>query len=232
MAFASMSFASHVTPCVDAFPPHVVGLRTSSTWFPVTTYTDTCFTPTTDTPTLCAICIDETDTSPAVLLTACGHMFHRACISVALQTTTKCPVCKTSQPINCRGPQPFGAMAVVFNAGLDLPGETPKSGTYIIQYNIPSGMQDIGIPYKGTLRTAYLPGHPRGELAMQQLMRAWDRGLIFTIGTSLTTGAQNTVTWNTIHHKTHTGLDGWTTPHSYPDPAYVDRLLAEIADQL
>lgn len=232
MEFTSTEFAPHVVPCVDTFPPHAAGLKTSTTWFVDSqTTADTCLIPIIK-PTLCAICIDETDTSPSVALSACGHIFHHACIATALQTSSKCPVCKTTQPIRVRGPQPVGTMAVLFNAGLDLPEETPGSGTYIIHYNIPSGIQATGIPYRGTLRTAYLPGHPRGQLAMQQLMRAWDRGLVFAVGTSLTTGIQNTVIWNTIHHKTHTGLDGWTTPHSYPDPAYVDRLLAEIEDQL
>ncbi len=57
---------------------------------------------------------------------------------------------------------------------------------------------------------------------------AWERKLTFTIGTSVTTGASDTVVWNEIHHKTspsnHSG-------HGYPDPAYLDNVLMELASQ-
>ena len=36
------------------------------------------------------------------------------------------------------------------------------------------------------------------------LKRAFDAQLIFTVGTSVTTGQSDVVTWNDIHHKTNT----------------------------
>lgn len=58
------------------------------------------------------------------------------------------------------------------------------------------------------------------------LQEAWKRRLIFTVGTSVTSGTQNAVVWNEIHHKTevfsnHSG-------HGYPDPNYLDNVLAEL----
>ena len=52
---------------------------------------------------------------------------------------------------------------------------------------------------------------------------------MFTIATSNTTGQKDTVVWNEIHHKTeafsnHSG-------HGYPDPNYLDNVLAELASQ-
>lgn len=69
----------------------------------------------------------------------------------------------------------------------------------------------------------------RGPLDVQALAllaTAWDRRLMFTVGQSTTTGEEDTVTWNEIHQKTqmHGGA------HGYPDPSYLDRLLAELAD--
>ena len=62
---------------------------------------------------------------------------------------------------------------------------------------------------------------------LQLLKEAFYRGLTFTIGTSTTTGYENTVTWNGIHHKTH--LSGGEQRHGYPDPTYFPRLTDELA---
>ena len=58
---------------------------------------------------------------------------------------------------------------------------------------------------------------------------AWERGLTFTVGTSVTTGATDTIVWNEIHHKTesHSNYSG----HGYPDPNYLDNVLGELAAQ-
>lgn len=55
------------------------------------------------------------------------------------------------------------------------------------------------------------------------------RRLIFTVGTSSTTGEPDTVVWNGIHHKTEmmSNLSG----HGYPDPNYLDNVLSELASQ-
>ena len=45
----------------------------------------------------------------------------------------------------------------------------------------------------------------------------------------MTTGQQDTVVWNEIHHKTEFGSN--STGHGYPDPNYVDNVLAELAAQ-
>ena len=61
------------------------------------------------------------------------------------------------------------------------------------------------------------------------LRKAWDRKLTFTVGTSVTTGASNTIVWNEIHHKTEstTNFSG----HGYPDPNYLNNVTAELAAQ-
>ena len=58
--------------------------------------------------------------------------------------------------------------------------------------------------YEGTSREAYLPGNREGHEVLQLLKRAFDARLVFTVGTSNTTGRPNQVVWNDIHHKTST----------------------------
>lgn len=64
---------------------------------------------------------------------------------------------------------------------------------------------------------------------LKLLLVAWDRRLIFAIGTSSTTGESDTVIWNEIHHKTEFGSN--LTGHGYPDINYLDNVLAELAAQ-
>ena len=59
-----------------------------------------------------------------------------------------------------------------------------------------------GQRYHGTHRSAYLPNNAEGNEICQMLRRAFDAGLIFTVGRSNTTGYDNAVIWNDIHHKT------------------------------
>lgn len=72
--------------------------------------------------------------------------------------------------------------------------------------------------------------HPLLSLqVLKLLIMAWDRRLIFTIGTSSTTGESDTVVWNEIHHKTEFGSN--LTGHGYPDPNYLDNVLTELSAQ-
>ena len=64
---------------------------------------------------------------------------------------------------------------------------------------------------------------------LKLLKEAWQRRLVFTIGTSSTTGEQDTVVWNEIHHKTEAFSNHMG--HGFPDPNYLDNVLAELAAQ-
>jgi deltex-like protein len=59
------------------------------------------------------------------------------------------------------------------------------------------------------------------------LREAFDRRLVFTVGRSATTGLEDVVTWNEIHHKTEPGLS--QLGHGYPDPGYLDNVIHELA---
>lgn len=60
-----------------------------------------------------------------------------------------------------------------------------------------------GKPFKGASRTAYLPNSEKGQKCLRLLQKAFDRKLTFTVGRSRTTGRDDCVTWNDIHHKTN-----------------------------
>ena len=59
-----------------------------------------------------------------------------------------------------------------------------------------------GKTHYGTQRSAYLPDNREGREVLRLLQRAFDKRLIFTVGTSRTSGSEDQVTWNDIHHKT------------------------------
>lgn len=64
---------------------------------------------------------------------------------------------------------------------------------------------------------------------LKLLQKAWKRRLIFTVATSNTTGQDDTIVWNEIHHKTEafSNISG----HGYPDPNYLDNVLTELSIQ-
>ena len=58
------------------------------------------------------------------------------------------------------------------------------------------------------------------------LAEAFRRRLTFKVGTSITTGHENVVVWQGIHHKTQTC--GGTSSFGYPDPTYFERVTSEL----
>ncbi|MEQ2283114.1 hypothetical protein AMECASPLE_007948 [Ameca splendens] len=168
----------------------------------------------------------------------CGHTLHMLCMLAMYNNGTKdgslqCPSCKTIYGEKT-GTQPKGKMEI-YSVAQSLPGH-PDCGTIQIIYSIPPGIQgpehpNPGQPYtcRGFPRFCFLPDNDKGRKVLELLKVAWMRRLIFTVGTSSTTGEQDTVVWNGIHHKTEmmSNLSG----HGYPDPNYLENVLSELASQ-
>ncbi|XP_067665646.1 protein deltex-like [Haliotis asinina] len=179
---------------------------------------------------MCAICLGAiTDLKQ---LDKCYHVFCKSCIDRSFREHK--PVCPTCNMVygTIKGNQPDGTMKVFFNSA-HLPGYEDW-GSIQINYDIPSGIQttehpDPGMPYKGITRRAYLPACPEGKDILRLLKVAFDRKLTFTIGRSTTTGRENVVTWNDIHHKT--SMDGGPIRFGYPDPTYLARVRDELASK-
>ncbi|XP_077982221.1 uncharacterized protein LOC144437202 isoform X2 [Glandiceps talaboti] len=130
-----------------------------------------------------------------------------------------------------RGNQPDGIMTHTIEKKLHLPGYE-KNGTIIVQYEFSGGIQKRGHPnpgrhYSGTVRTAYLPSNGEGLEVLSLLRKAFDNGLLFTIGKSMTTGIDNCVVWNDVHHKT--SMRGGPASYGYPDPTYLTRVKEELS---
>ncbi|XP_069086915.1 probable E3 ubiquitin-protein ligase DTX3 isoform X1 [Pleurodeles waltl] len=176
----------------------------------------------------CPICLGEIQNIKT--LEKCRHSFCEDCITRALQVKKACPMCGRfygqlvgNQPEN-------GRMLVSKDSSLLLPGYE-KYGTIIIQYVFPPGIQgsehpNPGIRYPGTTRVAYLPDCAEGNKVLALFKKAFDQRLTFTIGTSMTTGRPNVITWNDIHHKTN--CTGGPQLFGYPDPTYLTRVQEEL----
>ncbi|XP_061557799.1 probable E3 ubiquitin-protein ligase DTX2 isoform X2 [Phycodurus eques] len=168
----------------------------------------------------------------------CGHTLHMLCMLAMYNNGTKdgslqCPSCKTIYGEKT-GTQPKGKMEI-YSIPQPLPGH-PDCGTIQIIYSIPPGIQgpehpNPGQPFtcRGFPRFCFLPDSDKGRKVLELLKIAWMRRLIFTVGTSSTTGEPDTVVWNGIHHKTEmmSNLSG----HGFPDPNYLDNVLSELASQ-
>ena len=180
----------------------------------------------------CPICLEGLHSEGQAVrkLTQCKHEFHEQCIIKAIESNPRCPLCMSALGVQ-RGNQPQGGRMthdVLFHP---LPGY-PNDGTIKIHYSIPGGRQNESHPnpgefYPSTSRTAFLPDNAKGKKVLSLLQVAFDRGLIFTVGTSRTLGMDNMVTWNDIHHKT----TQYGAAHGYPDPGYLDRVIAELKDK-
>uniref|UniRef100_A0A663FHX9 E3 ubiquitin-protein ligase n=1 Tax=Aquila chrysaetos chrysaetos TaxID=223781 RepID=A0A663FHX9_AQUCH len=176
----------------------------------------------------CPICLGEIQKMKT--LEKCRHSFCEDCITRALQVKTACPMCGRFYGQLVGNQPPNGRMLVTRDAGLLLPGYE-KFGTIIIQYVFPPGVQGVehpnpGVRYPGTTRVAYLPDCPEGNKVLGLFRKAFDQRLTFTVGTSMTTGRANVITWNDIHHKTN--CTGGPQLFGYPDPTYLARVQEEL----
>ncbi|KAM6307934.1 LOW QUALITY PROTEIN: putative E3 ubiquitin-protein ligase DTX3 [Podargus strigoides] len=153
----------------------------------------------------CPICLGEIQQMKT--LEKCRHSFCEECITRALQVKRACPMCGRFYGQLVGNQPPNGRMLVTRDAALPLPGYE-SFGTIIIQYVFPPGVQGVehpnpGVRYPGTTRVAYLPDCPEGNKVLGLFRKAFAQRLTFTVGTSLTTGRPNVITWNDIHHKTN-----------------------------
>ncbi|XP_070696587.1 E3 ubiquitin-protein ligase DTX3L-like isoform X2 [Pempheris klunzingeri] len=178
---------------------------------------------------MCPICMD-TFTNKKQL--KCKHEFCEECLAQSKKSMGPiCPVCKDVFG-TVEGDQPDGSMSWSSYSS-SLPG-FPDCKTISISYNIPSGIQTKKHPnpgkyFTGISRSAYLPDNTEGREVLRLLKKAFDQKLIFTVGTSRTTGMENQVTWNDIHHKT--SMTGGPQCFGYPDAYYLSRVKEELKDK-
>ncbi|XP_005991517.1 E3 ubiquitin-protein ligase DTX3L [Latimeria chalumnae] len=172
----------------------------------------------------CPICLDSFQEKQTL---RCNHSFCSRCWQQAKTVTPMCPICKAVYGM-IEGNQPPGTMNWRF-INHSLPGYSCP--TIEIEYKFLSGVQSESHPhpgkhYEGTQRTAYLPDNKEGKHVLELLQRAFKQKLVFTVGPSRTSGRDNQVTWNDIHHKTN--MIGGPQSYGYPDPEYLSRVKEEL----
>jgi Deltex C-terminal domain/Ring finger domain len=167
----------------------------------------------------CSICLARLrNHGPVVSLADCSHQFHSSCIENSIKHAQKCPLCRA--PIGApQGKMPSGTMQIEVRPGLTCSGHS--AGTRLITYRIYEGRQKVYHENPGKMhgwahRIAYVPDCQEGRNLIKRLKFAFAHDLIFTVGTSLTSGTPNSVTWSSIHHKTNLSEGA----HGYPDPGY------------
>ncbi|TNM90174.1 probable E3 ubiquitin-protein ligase DTX3 isoform X1 [Takifugu flavidus] len=179
----------------------------------------------------CPICLENIPVAVTKKKTLeCKHSFCTDCLKQAFDHKPICPTCGRVYGV-LTGTQPKGGKMIVSQSESSLPGYD-RYGTIIINYIIPSGIQEEehpnpGEPYSGVTRRAFLPDSPEGRKVLMLLRKAFNQRLIFTVGQSTSTNRNNTVTWNDVHHKTST--HGGPTSYGYPDPDYLRRVQDELS---
>jgi deltex-like protein len=192
----------------------------------------------------CAICMESLWTnnqsgSRVVSIKTCQHCFHYDCIHEALSMGCggKCPMCFTpidthqdGTRLTSKGKCPSATMTITSRPGESCAGYE-NHDLLLLSYHIPSGMQKKyhpapNLPFTGAERAAYLPNNAEGQDLLVRMQYAFMHGLCFMVGTSLTTGQANVVTWASIHHKT--SPCGGT--YGFPDASYFSRSNDEMDD--
>jgi deltex-like protein len=188
----------------------------------------------------CVLCFESfTATDEIVIPVNCtGHFFHRKCpgmdmgIEDYMKKTKQCPACKKRYGI-ITGNMPRGKMTVN-RLDMQLPG-FEKYKTLEIVFDFPGGRQgddhpNPGARYGGDHRVAYLPDSDEGRHVLSLLKKAWDRKLLFTIGTSVTRGIDGCIIYNGIHFKSVPYATP-SEPWGWPDPTYLHRVVQELNEK-
>mmetsp|Transcript_11672 Transcript_11672/g.25348 ORF Transcript_11672/g.25348 Transcript_11672/m.25348 type:complete len:541 (+) Transcript_11672:101-1723(+) len=155
----------------------------------------------------------------------CGHVFHRSCIEASLHHHPKCPTCGDSGCIEPPlGTSPSGTMHHSILRDKPCPGFADSPSTILIEYDVPHATQKPYHPHPGRnfhgflRRKAYLPNNDAGRDLLTRIIYAWKRGLVFSVGTSKTSGRSDSIVWSSlVPHKT--SFKGG--PHGWPDEDYL-----------
>ncbi|XP_075255114.1 putative E3 ubiquitin-protein ligase DTX2 isoform X2 [Convolutriloba macropyga] len=147
---------------------------------------------------------NKVPTTVAVRL-PCKHPLHLDCTKEIFKNNNKqfltCPICKKVFGGVMTGTQPEGGTMSYSVIPLSCAGYESCS-SYQIIYNFPRN----------------------GQQLVKMLKVAFDRRLVFTIGTSHTTGQPDSVVWGGVHHKT--SQNGGA--HGFPDPFHLISLRDEL----
>lgn len=197
---------------------------------------------------LCPACMLPLDApaqapAPAVALVGCAHMIHLHCLNRQLEELRanqvplyiECLVCGRvygpgGPAHDSGGEQPAGSMAWALQPQA-LPQHPHCTSSILVTYNFQSGRQGPqhpvpGAPYYavGFPRHTVLPDTALGRQVLSALRGAWERGALFRVCASVTTGREHVVAWRVAPPP--------AAPHHYAPPAHPQRLLRAALDRL
>ncbi|KAJ3130762.1 E3 ubiquitin-protein ligase dtx3l [Physocladia obscura] len=136
--------------------------------------------------------------------------------------STKCPFCFHIDGVAV-GDCPTGTMTVGSILAA-VPGFPECNSAIVVTYQVGFDLTEASTRYS-LHRRAYFPDNPNGRRIVDLLKIGWDRRLLFRIGTSATTGIEDTLVW-AVHHKT--SLSGGILAYGYPDDSYLQRVELEL----
>jgi len=182
----------------------------------------------------CPICLSELSEQPdqCLSLAICRHTFHSGCLEPLLKNGAAFLVCPSCRCVHGQkeGNMPLTGTISHRLSSSRLPGHE-SHGCIEVVFTMSPGVQGPehprpGTPYTpvGFPRVAFLPDNRQGLEMLHGLYIAFQQRLMFTVGTSLTTGRENSVIWNDIHLKTFMTAG----EHGYPDPHHLDNLREEL----
>lgn len=106
-----------------------------------------------------------------------------------------------------------------------LPGHPDTQGILVLTFNFDAGVDECGQAYASRSIQAFLPDNLVGGHVLALFQVAFKRRLLFSLGTSLTTGKR----WPTFNVHMKTNRSGGIAEHGYPDATYLDRALKELS---
>ena len=178
----------------------------------------------------CSICLENMvptfhiTTGNVVCIKKCRHRFHKHCVMKVFELKhANCPNCREPLGIEEFGNGPSGTMTITVDHNKRCSGsEYDSDGVIMIEYNMTAGIQHDGMEnpgqrYSGTQRVAYLPYNDAFRKLLARLKYAFAHGLTFRVGTSITSGKSNQITWSSIYHKT--SMSGG--PFGFPDAQFL-----------
>jgi deltex len=122
-------------------------------------------------------------------------------------------------------------MLVTYNNTGRLPGfENKSKGIIVVTYVFNEGhqtddCQNLGKPYPGLTKTAFLPLSPMGSEVLDLLQRAFDARVTFRFA-STPTHPNGELVWNDILHKEN--IFGGPKVGGFPDHVYLDRIRKDL----
>jgi deltex-like protein len=184
----------------------------------------------------CSICLSKMNSNEElskINIPHCDHIFHRACIMESMKySNPRCPICRKLISDEPQGSSPSGTMTISMSLYKFCSGfQSNSAGTIVINYLLHGGVQkeyhpNPGRNFTSISRRAFLPNNMDGRNLLLRLKYAFQRGLIFTVGVSMTTGEPDCITWSSIHHKT--SMQGGVRTHGFPDNMYFTNCNQEL----